>query len=208
MRAYRLACVLGAVAAVGCSDADSDSGDSATLRRQLETAVDKVPAMLDAYRRLVNAVEGGAADGVILNNNGAVTDAVVAVDLDDDGERETALNVRFQGDPDLDAGVPLFASGPLGSRESASGMAERQENGTTRFTTIGGTFPDTQSTDELILFNGTLTLDSDGIQVLGEIGFELLSDAISRGTLFFENTGSGFQIRAVEDDNAFEFVVR
>ena len=213
MRAYKLALVLGSVAAgasVGCSDSDSDSAGSATLERQLQTAVDKTPVMLDAYRRLVNAVEGGAPDGVILNDNGAVTDALIDVDLDDDGQRETSLNVRFQGDTNIDAGVLLFASGPLGTRENASGTADRQENGTTQFTGISGSFPDMQSTDELILFSGTLTLDSDGVQVLGQIGFELLSElsGISRGTLFFENNGSGFQIRAVEQNNAFEIIVR
>ena len=184
-----------------------------TLRAQLETAIEKAPMFTDAFDRLADAIAGGEPDGVVLVDNGAVTNATVNIDLDGDNNRETPLSVRltFADGRNLGTGASVSTGA---SFESASGNVRVAENEQVIVRQIGGSFFDRQTTDELILFGNAeegLTVSADRGVITGQIGFEILSELSSPvfGTLIFEPNGDGgFQIRAMADDGSFDFVVR
>lgn len=212
---WGLLLALSVVVAAGCSS-DSSEGDGSpenVLRQQLAVAIDKAPAFIDAFGRLEMAVRTGTAADVTLVNN----QATVAVDMDGNGSRETAIRATLtfeEGADDFNDGARLFVSGPLGSLESAGGRAQRNvESGQVAVTAISGSFFDAPSGNELILFSegSALTLQAESNAVLGSIGFEILVEGRDPifGTLFFEPNGDAeFQIRAAAQDDSFNFIVR
>ena len=203
---------------IACSGDDSEgdlTGPQATLKAQLEVAQKKAPVFIDAYDRLVRAVEDGEAEDVTLMNSGASMRAVVNVDMDGDGSRETALSVgvNLNDGETFREGASLTVGGPAGTFESASGSATQLADGRTSVAQIGGGFFDPSSRNELILFpseEGGLVVSEDRRVVQGDTGFEILTgeELPIFGRLFFEPDGDGFLIRAVADDESFVVVVR
>ena len=200
------------LAACGGSESDGNgTGGPATLRGQLQTAVNATPAFIDAFTRIETAVRTGSAPDVTLTGDPARPTARVLVDMNNDQTRETEVlcRITFNDGSSFAEGARISASGPPGSFESASGTVTLQE-GTVQVAVSSGGFLDVASGDELILFNGNLTT-AGGNLITGQIGFEILSEGTRPvfGTMFFEDNGQGgSQIRAVADDGSFDFIVR
>jgi len=203
-----LAC-LGAVALAGCPSDDSEQGSGglqADIATALTQAFAKAPALMDGLDRLLVAAAGGPADGVTITPNSGGFTAVIGVDLDNDGSRETNIN----GDASGDFIQPTFVSftGPAGTSESASATVSNLGTDLS-VSTVGGDFPSPSLGIETIITGGDFFINLESGIVNGDIEIEVLNDADPVGaTVHFEPDGvGGWHLRVTGRNDSFEFFV-
>ena len=204
-----------------CSEGDSTgsggNGDEGPpgLREGLEAAFGQAPGYFDAFDRLVVAVLGGPADGVAIVPSGNTVNVSVQVDTDDNGSRETTVSaaaIFSSPSYDIDEGANVSFAGPAGTFANAYAFARRTGPTTVTFTEASGGFgvpPDViPPPRQVVVTGGTVALNLLTRNPSGQVEIEYLSELDPVfATVTFESNGGGWQMRVVEKDGAFEFVI-
>jgi hypothetical protein len=171
-----------------------------TVRR---TFVPMLAGIGDGLERLLTALDGGAADGVVIVPNAGGADATISLDLDGNGSRESSINGSLAGDIGTGAQVTLAAiataepslggSGSLTATETSPGVIVLDNIGGE-----GGADPNgSGNAADVAVTDGTVSLD--------------LGAGIPDGFLDFVVTGEGSSLGlhvTFEPDGAGGFLVR
>ena len=191
-------------------DVSLDPTDPAAIQSFLQSNFGKSETFLDAFARLVTAATGGPADGVSISfSSPTQVGATVDIDLDGDGTRETTAS----------GGAVLAQPGTLDgaqvSLNSVTGRPLASVGATISFTQteaivldgIFGQFTDLSQQTNLLITQGTVTVDPVGETLNGSVSFEILAgENFLFGDVFFEDNGQGgWQMRVAGE--GFEFIV-
>jgi hypothetical protein len=171
-----------------------------TVRR---TFVPMLAGIGNGLQRLLTALDGGAADGVVIVPVAGGAQATVSLDLDGNGSRESSINGSLIGDISTGAQVTLAAiataepslggSGSLTATETSPGVIVLDN-----MTGDGGADPNgSRNAADVAVTDGTVSLDLAAGTPDGFVDLEVTGEESTLGIhVTFEPNGSGgFLIR-------------
>ena len=215
-RAITGSCLL--LAVWGC-DESSDEGNPSLSDPEVfeakarESFAPMIVGINDGLARLITAINGGAADGVVIIPTAGGADAVIAVDFDGNGSREGSINGSLVGD--ISTGAQVTIEGVTGDDESllAGGSLTATETspGVILLDDMVGTGetdpPGSGNSAEVDVTDGAITLDAAtgiptgfiDLSVTGEestldVSISFADDGAGGFTIHFTGPGLDFTI--------------
>ena len=157
----------------------------------------------DGLERLLTALDGGPADGVVIVPNAGGADATISLDLDGNGSRESSVNGSLAGDVGTGAQVTIAAistdepslggSGSLTATESTPGVIVLDN-----IAGSGGADPEGhRNAADVTVTDGTVSVDVAAGQPDGFLDLEISGEERHLGihVTFEPNGAGGWRIR-------------
>ncbi|HUL68622.1 MAG TPA: hypothetical protein VLT17_00105 [Gemmatimonadales bacterium] len=181
------------------SGGNASISDPAVFEAEVRSSfLPMVAGISDGLARLVTALGGGVADGVVVVPNAGGADATISLDLDGDGSRESSINGSLDGDVATGAQVTVAAiataeptlagNGTLLATETSPGMIVLDNIGGS-----GGSDPSGhRNAADVAVTDGTVTLDVVGGTPDGFLDLDISGEQQTLGVhVSFESDGHG-----------------
>ena len=181
------------------NEGNQSISDPEVLEAKARTAFAPIIAGInDGLARLLTALNGGAADGVVITPTAGGADAVIAVDFDGNGSREGSINGGLVGDVSTGAQVTiasvtgddasLLAGGSLIATETSPGVILLDN-----MAGSGETDPDgSDNAADVAVTDGAVTLDAASGVPTGFVDFSVSGEGESLDiTVTFSSDGIG-----------------